>query len=121
MNEHTVRQIAEVCHEVNRAYCVGIGDTSQPTWEDAPEWQKLSAIDGVYFHLNNPDAAPSASHENWLKAKVDAGWVYGPLKNPEATPPTHPCILPYDKLPVHQRVKDFLFIGVVHSMSKIYS
>ena len=27
--------IAQVAHEVNRAYCLGIGDTSQKSWEEA--------------------------------------------------------------------------------------
>ena len=31
----------------NRAYCQMIGDNSQSTWEDAPEWQKQSARKGV--------------------------------------------------------------------------
>ena len=35
--------IARVCHEVNRAYCQALGDDSQPTWEEAPEWQRASA------------------------------------------------------------------------------
>lgn len=31
----TIEQIARVCHEVNRAYCESMGDTSQVPWEDA--------------------------------------------------------------------------------------
>ncbi len=38
-----MNQIARVCHEVNKAYCEALGDNSQPTWEDAPEWQRSSA------------------------------------------------------------------------------
>lgn len=44
-------QIARIAHETNRAYCESIGDNSQPPWQDAPDWQKLSAINGVKFHL----------------------------------------------------------------------
>jgi len=29
----TKERIAKVCHEVNRAYCAGIGDNSQVPWE----------------------------------------------------------------------------------------
>lgn len=36
----TEDQIARVCHEVNRAYCQALGDNSQPTWEEAPQWQR---------------------------------------------------------------------------------
>jgi hypothetical protein len=61
--------IAQVAHEINRAYCQSIGDDSQPTWEDAPDWQRHSALDGVHFHLENPLATPDASHNNWLRDK----------------------------------------------------
>ena len=57
------KDIATVAHELNKAYCESIGDNSQPTWEDAPEWQKSSAVNGVKFHLENPDASPSAIHD----------------------------------------------------------
>jgi hypothetical protein len=46
-------QIARVCHEVNRAYCESLGDMSQPSWEDAPQWQKDSAMLGVKLHTEN--------------------------------------------------------------------
>lgn len=106
--------IAQICHEANRAYCKTIGDNSQPSWEDAPDWQKKSAINGVNFHLDNPGSAPSQSHENWLKEKVASGWKYGPIKDPEKK--EHPCCVPYDQLPVEQRRKDSLFIAVVESL-----
>jgi hypothetical protein len=47
--------------------------------------------------------------------KSAAGWVYGEEKNPNATPPTHPCIVPFDHLPKVQQVKDALFRAVVHA------
>jgi hypothetical protein len=109
--------IAQVAHEVNRAYCLSIGDNSQPTWDEAPDWQKNSAVNGVTFHLENPDADPAASHANWLKEKEADGWKYGAEKNVEAK--EHPCFMPYDQLPQEQRAKDFLFRQVVHSMAAV--
>ncbi len=110
----TVETIAEVGHETNRAYCETIGDFSQPSWFNAPDWQKQSAVNGVKFHIGNPDAGCSASHENWLAEKEDAGWVYGAIKDPDAK--KHPCCVPYDDLPIEQRAKDALFVGVVRAM-----
>ena len=81
--------IAKTCHEVNRAYCHSIGDDSQPSWENAPEWQKKSAIAGVKYILTNPDAKPSDSHDSWLSTKKADGWKYGPVKDPEKK--EHPC------------------------------
>ena len=109
-------EIAAICHEANRAYCKTIGDDSQPAWDDAPEWQKQSACNGVSFHLENPEAGPSGSHVNWMADKEKDGWVYGETKDPEAK--THPCMVPYSELPREQQIKDFIFVGIVHSLSE---
>lgn len=105
---------AIVCHEVNGAYCLALGDTSQVPWADAPQWQRESAVKGVQFIIDNPDAPPSASHESWLAEKEKDGWTYGEVKNPQAK--THPCFVPYDQLPVEQRAKDYIFGAIVRTM-----
>jgi hypothetical protein len=106
--------IAKACHEVNRAYCVSLGDHSQPTWEDAPAWQRASACSGVRFTRAHPAAPPSASHDNWLAEKARDGWKYGPVKDPAKK--EHPCFVPYDELPTEQQTKDHLFQAVVRAM-----
>lgn len=103
--------VARLAHEVNRAYCVATGDTSQIAWEEAPDWQRHSAVNGVDFLRANPNAGPEASHENWMREKIRNGWVYGEIKNPDAK--THPCLVPFGDLPQSQRVKDFLFHAIV--------
>lgn len=110
-------QIAKVAHEVNRAYCFALGDTSQVAWEDAPKWQRDSAINGVNFHLANPTAGPDHSHNEWLKEKRETGWKFGPVKDAEKK--EHPCFVPYEELPVEQKAKDYLFRGVVHAMAHL--
>jgi len=109
-----VEDIARVAHEVNKAFCQSIGDNSQPNWGNAPEWQKTSAIKGVIFHLNNPNAGPSHSHDEWLKEKTATGWKYGLVKDPELK--THPCIVPYELLPTEQKSKDYLFKALIHAL-----
>jgi hypothetical protein len=109
--------IARVCHEVNAEYCRSIGDVTQPRlWEDAPEWQQQSALKGVELHLNNPNLGPAASHEAWMRDKLDTGWTYGPVKDPEAK--THPCIVPFADLPKEQQIKDWIFRAVVHAIAR---
>ena len=105
-----IEYLAGLCHEVNRAYCESIGDNSQPNWEDAPTWQKESAILGVKFHLE-ADRKPEDSHVSWMNQKLSEGWTYGAIKDPEAK--THPCIVPYNELPAEQRTKDYLLKGIV--------
>jgi hypothetical protein len=106
--------IAAVCHEANAEYCRQLGDFSQPSWNDAPEWQRESAMNGVNYHLENPEAGDDASHQNWMREKVADGWVYGPEKNPDRK--EHPCIVPFDQLPREQQLKDRLFRSIVHAL-----
>lgn len=105
---------ARIAHEVNRAYCQSIGDDSQPRWEDAPAWQRESAIAGVEFHLEHPEATPGQSHQEWMEHKIIDGWTYGEVKDPAAK--THPCMRPYAELPQAQRSKDYLFRAVIHAL-----
>ena len=105
--------IARVCHEVNRAYCEALGDHSQPAWEDAPQWQKDSAMMGVNLHCDN-DVGPEASHDSWLRQKRDEGWTFGHVK--DVNKKEHPCFVPYHMLPKEQKAKDFIFRAVVHSL-----
>ena len=104
--------IAKMCHNVNKAYCEATGDLSQPSWEDAPDWQKESALAGVLFHLEQ-EVTPEQSHISWMKEKADNGWVYGEVKDPGNK--THPCMVDYKDLPKEQRVKDHLFKAIVDS------
>ena len=114
MNRKTITRIAQVAHEINRAYCQSIGDDSQPEWDHAPEWQRNSALAGVDMHLANPDATPEESHAAWLETKLAEGWTYGPEKDVQAR--QHPCCVPYEALPPEQKSKDYLFRAVVHAL-----
>lgn len=109
--------IAMMCHAINAAYCQSMGDDSQPTWDDAPDWQRNSAIAGVEMHLANPDATPEQSHESWYKQKEAEGWKYGEVKDAEKK--EHPCFLPYEELPPEQKAKDYLFRTTVHLVKNL--
>jgi hypothetical protein len=60
-----IEAAAQAAHECNRAYCITLGDFSQVCWEEAPTWQKKSAINGVQGVANGN--GPEQSHESWLK------------------------------------------------------
>lgn len=108
-----IEDIAKICHEVNREFCFYLGDLSQVAWDEAPVWQKESAINGVKFALANPHVTPEELHDEWMSCKAADGWVYGPVKNAESK--THPCMVPYNELPPAQHEKDRLFKVVVLS------
>lgn len=112
----TKESIAQVCHEMNKAICESAGDNSQKSWEQAEQWQKESAIKGVEFAIDNPNAPASAQHDAWSEDKIKNGWKFGEVKDADAK--THPCLVPFEDLPFEQRVKDVAFKQVVNSLKK---
>jgi hypothetical protein len=104
------QDVARICHEANAGYCRALGDNSQPSWQDAPEWQRSSAINGVNAHLAK-EMTPEQSHQGWLDQKIQEGWIWGPVKDPVKK--EHPCMCPYNELPVEQRAKDHIFSAIV--------
>lgn len=112
MDERSVRQIAGVCHEANRQWCRSHGDDSQPSWDDAPDWQVTSVVAGVKAALAG--ASPRQGHEGWCEHKRADGWIHGPVKDPDSK--THPCLVPYNDLPPEQRAKNALFHAIVGAL-----
>jgi hypothetical protein len=43
-------------------------------------------------------------HDRWMTARQQDGWRHGPKKDNEAK--THPCLVPYEKLPPDEQDKD---------------
>lgn len=117
--QNLVEEIAKVCHEANRAYCLALGDDSHLPWEDAPGWQRDSAIKGVRYILENDNASPADSHASWMLEKARDGWSYGEVK--DEVKKTHPCFVEYDKLPVEQRAKDHIFGAIVRTLRAIHA
>ena len=110
----SIADLAQICHEANRALCFTQRDGSQLSWDIADQWQKDSAVNGVRFVLMNPNEGPEATHKNWMKTKEADGWKYGPVKDVEKK--EHPCMRPWEELPESQKVKDVLFRSIVRSL-----
>lgn len=106
-------QIAEVCHEANRALRRVLGETDDGGWHEVSEETRASSVSGVVAALDG--AGPEESHQNWLAFKISHGWTYGPEKDEELK--QHPCIVAYEDLPEEQRIKDYLFTAVVGALS----
>lgn len=104
-------QIARVVHDANRSYCQAIGDYSQKSWEQAEEWQRVSAIKGVEAVLDGSAQTAEEQHQLWCHEKKRTGWTYGAVKDPDNK--KHPCLVPYAELPPEQRRKDHLFRAIV--------
>ena len=112
--ENRIKWIAYVCHQANKAWCQSEGDESQTDWAFAEQWQRDSAIKGVKFRLENPEAGPDAQHNAWSADKIADGWVYGEVQDVEKK--THPCLVPFDQLPLFQQKKDKLFSAIVDAL-----
>lgn len=110
-----IERIARVCHEINRQYCQCVGHACDLPWEETNEAQRTCVRGGVAYALAHPEATPEDAHNNWYRAKVAAGWTRGPIKCDEAK--THPCLVAHRELPEAQRVKDYLFLGIVRAFA----
>lgn len=111
ISQENIEKLAKICHEANKAFCETIGDNSCKSWEETSDDVKESAYTGVKSIVDNPSVTPEDLHITWSKSKTDDGWTYGKVK--DETKKTHPALVPYNKLPAHQRFKDFLFRNII--------
>lgn len=110
--------IARVCYDTNRSFCIANGDTVPPVWEEASETAVAGYMKGVEFRITNPMAPASTQHELWCKSRVAEGWIYGPVKDEETH--HHPNLVPYMALPLAQRLKDTLFKNTVVALAPLH-
>lgn len=111
-----VESIARVVHEANRALQIEQADPTipvSPSWDDLDAETRASAVDGIEGVLAGN--TPEQSHEQWMRFKVDHGWVLGPVKDEAKR--EHPLLVPYGELPDSQKVKDGLFVAIVRALS----
>lgn len=112
-----IELIARVCHEANRVLQLANDEENYSyPWHTASEDQKHSAIEGVKKALEG--ASAHELHDAWCRQKHEDGWVYGETKD-EANK-THPCLVPYYKLPEEQRIKDHMFKNIVKAFKIDY-
>ncbi len=111
--------IARVTHEALASYCAAAGLVSDPAvqgsnWAQLPEWMRKVLCDATLQIAQNPKMTGKEIHDIWLKDRIKAGWCWAEKLSDEDR--THPFMMPYEKLPLAQRVKDDLMIALVRSM-----
>ena len=109
-------QIARIVHEQNRAYQYVLKDMnpSQP-WDSEEEWIRESLIHAVELIQEGADEAEI--QQVWADSRLAMGWELGDDKNYESVPPTHPNLVPFEKLPEAEKRKARATVALV----KIYS
>ena len=109
----------EVCviimHNMWVSYMMGTGVEVSPVITPA---QRESLLNGIAYRRKYPDATPEEMHANWMKYKLDTGWVWGSYKDENKK--MHPDLLPWKDLPLVERNKDlvaFLAFDVARQIS----
>jgi len=108
--------IAKVAYQAANAYRKVIGEMTKVEWDDVEDAVKTKLINAVKSAMENPKT-PEQQHNAWLEQMIIDGWKYGETLDEEKK--EHPEMLPYQGLPIHQQVKDSLFLSVVDSLKDL--
>jgi hypothetical protein len=98
-------ELSERYRESNRSTARGLpgelaelGYVLRPARGDGQAVQELPAGD--------LEVLAQREHVRWVRDKVAEGYVYGPERDDEVDPPTHPDIVDFDQLDAEGKLKD---------------
>ena len=95
-------EIAKICHEANRQYCIDNQLKTQAEWDELPDDLQNSVVAGVAKIIENPKITAEEMHEAWMEYKeIDV-----PGKE-------HPNMRKWKKLSKVERGKYSLFLATV--------
>lgn len=104
---------ARAAHEVNRAWSLGLGDSTHKPYDDISTDDKVvlhNAVVGIITH----DHTAKQSHDAWVALKRAQGWQFGTHK--DVAKQEHSCLVDFDALPTEMQYKDELFIKTVKNI-----
>ncbi len=108
-----LEQIGKTCHAVHLAYCNQMGIDTQHSWEELSTEHKNTVIDSIRKIISGEINSVVESHNNFVKMKTAAGWVYGSTYSKESK--TNARLLPFEMLVIDDRIKEVLFFECVKS------
>ena len=104
-------EIAKICHQVNRDYCIDEQLVAPPKWDELPLKIQESIVSGVAQVIANPKITPTEIHQKWVDYKEAEGWKPGEVKDFKLK--LHPNLVPFKDLPSLEKRKDVIFIRTV--------
>jgi hypothetical protein len=111
----TAEQTAQVVHAAHCALNIALADPAPDgPWETLSGAHRQQVIRRVA--LIEQGYGPEAIHEVWADEMTALGWVLGEVKDPCATPRTHPCLRPWRELPPDQQRKDTQAVAIVRNL-----
>ena len=108
-----VEQIAKTAHAIHRAYCIEMNIPTQPKWDEVENDHKDVMFNSIRHILHGEIDSVQMSHDNFIKGKIENGWVYGEKYSLENK--TNPRLVEFNKLTLEQRIKESLFFECVCS------
>lgn len=116
--EELIEGCARAIHGANTGWNVMLKDPAPDAPYDAlPEWHKEWICHRVRLIMDG--YGPEALHEDWVDTMKGKGWKLDDTKNPNGTPPTHPCLKNWRQLPPEQQRKDTMAISIVRNLCGI--
>ena len=87
-------------------------------WDNRDEGFRSQFTKNLCSYLQGPLPTPEEAHTNWMKAYLELGWTYGPVRDPNKK--THPDLVPYKDLPQAEKDKDAIFLSYVWLIKQLF-
>ena len=86
-------------------------------WNDLTDSQKQNAINAVKKIMSEPAKTAEELHDLWMLPLLDDGWIAGDFSIEKKQ---HPCIVPFDRLPDTEVLKDELWSVLTEAFRRFY-
>jgi hypothetical protein len=115
----TDAQLVVISHAIVRSLRRAAGETDPGSLLKAPEWMLEATVEKVTAVQNGASLDPEEEHRRWCESKTKNGYVWGPYRNddPAQGPLYHPLLVPFETLPLIQRLKDSTPSDVIAELS----
>ncbi len=104
-------EIAKICHQVNRDYCIDEQIEAPPKWDEVRPDIQEGIVAGVALVIADPGITPTELHFKWCEYKEAQDWSRGEVKDFEEK--THPNLVKFKNLPDVEKRKVVMFLLTV--------